>query len=103
MGNKEGNYEHIKLGVRQGCALSPDLFSLYSEVIMREIKEKSGIILGGYNINNIRYADDTVLMMDDAKDLQQLLDIVVIEVQRKDSPWISRNAQMWNRNRREHS
>ena len=72
MGNKEGSYEQIKLGVRQGCVLSPDLFSLYSEVIMREIKETPGILIGGYNINNIRYADDTVLVADNAKELQQL-------------------------------
>ena len=82
-GNKEGSYEHIKLGVRQGCVLSPDLFSLYSEVIMREIKEKPGILIGGFNINNIRYADDTVLVGDDATDLQQLLDIVVTESAKK--------------------
>ncbi|GFR83553.1 retrovirus-related Pol polyprotein LINE-1 [Elysia marginata] len=50
----------ITRGVRQGCILSPDLFNLYSEMILRELDNIQGIGLGGHNINNIRYADDTV-------------------------------------------
>ena len=42
---------------------SPDLFSLYSE-IMRSLEGKKGFAIGGRNINNIRYADDTVLIAD---------------------------------------
>ena len=48
--------QKIKRGVRQGCVLSPDLFSLYSEIIMRNIEEQPGIRVGGHNINNLRYA-----------------------------------------------
>ena len=48
----------IKRGVRQGCVMSPDLFTLYGEVIMREIEEVEGFSIGGRNVNNIRYADD---------------------------------------------
>ena len=58
------NFQNIKRGVRQGCVLSPDLFSLYSEMIMRQIEEIEGLKIGGHNINSIRYADDTVLTAD---------------------------------------
>ena len=46
-------FQKIKRGVRQGCVLSPDLFSLYSEIIMRNIEGQPGIRVGGHNINNL--------------------------------------------------
>ncbi|GFR89803.1 endonuclease-reverse transcriptase [Elysia marginata] len=51
-------YQKIKRGVRQGWVLSPDLFSLYSEFIMRSIEGLIGIHIGEHIINNLRYADD---------------------------------------------
>ena len=69
-------FQKIKRGVRQVCVLSPDLFSLYSEIIMRNIEGQPGIRVEGHNINNLRYADDTVLISENEKDLQQLLNIV---------------------------
>ena len=63
--------------------MSPDLFSLYSEIIMREIKAKPGILVGGHNINNLQYADDTVLLAENTEDLQHLVDIVVPESAKK--------------------
>ena len=63
--------------------MSPDLFNLYNEMIMREIKELEGMILNGYNINNIRYADGMVLVADSEEKLQRLLNVLNEESVRK--------------------
>ena len=63
-------------GVRQGCILSPCLFNLYAEDIMRnaELEEaQAGIKISGKNINNLRYADDTTLMAESEEELKNLL------------------------------
>ncbi|KAK3705052.1 hypothetical protein RRG08_059702 [Elysia crispata] len=60
-----------------------DLFSLYSEMIMRQIEEIEGLKIGGHNINNIRYADDTVLTADSEEKLQEVLNKVVEESENK--------------------
>ena len=55
----------IGKGVHQGCILSPCLFNLYAEYIMRNTgleEAQGGIKIAGRNINNLRYADDTTLM-----------------------------------------
>ena len=63
----------IKRGVRQGCVLSPSLFNLHTDKIFKEIAERNGVNIGGMNINNFRYADDTALVALNATDLQTLL------------------------------
>ena len=74
---EETEYHSIRRGVRQGCVMSPDLFSLYSEIIMREIQECEGVRVGGHNLNNIRFADDTALVADSLEKLQQMLNILI--------------------------
>jgi hypothetical protein len=73
------DYFKVEKGVRQGCILSPVLFNLYAEGIMRECYLESvdeGIRIGGRNINNLRYADDTTLMDGSKSGLKKLLDRV---------------------------
>ena len=55
-------FKPIKRGVRQGCVLSPDLFNIYGERILYNIRDQDGCNIGGMNINNLRYADDMVLI-----------------------------------------
>ena len=66
----------IGKGVRQGCILSPCLFNLYAEYIMRNAgleEAQAGIKIAGRNINNLRYADDTTLMAESGEELKSLL------------------------------
>ena len=65
-------YTNIKRGVRQGCVLSPYLFNLYTEFIFRETENISGVKIGGKKLNNLRYADDTVLLAENQADLQNI-------------------------------
>ena len=63
-------------GVRQCCILSPCLFNLYAEHIMRNAgleEAQTGIKTAGRNINNLRYADDTTLMAESEEELKSLL------------------------------
>ena len=65
----------IGKGVRQGCILSPCLFNLYAEYIIRNAglgEAQAGIKIAGRNINYIRYADDTTLMAE-SEELKSLL------------------------------
>ncbi|GFS10182.1 retrovirus-related Pol polyprotein from type-1 retrotransposable element R2 [Elysia marginata] len=66
----------IKRGVRQGCVLSPAIFNLYTEYIFRTIDNIYGLTVGGININNLRYADDTVMLAENEDDLQKLVNTV---------------------------
>ena len=64
-GHGTTDWFQIEKGVRQGCILSPCLFNLYAEYVMRNAEldeEQSGIKIAGRNINNLRSVDDTTLM-----------------------------------------
>ena len=69
-------------GVHQGCILSPCLFNLYAEYIMRNAgleEAQVGIKIARRNINNLRYADDTTLMAESEEELKSLLMKVKVE------------------------
>ena len=73
-----GTIDCFQIGKRvcQGCILSPCLFSLYAEYIMRNAgldEAEAGIKIAGRNINNLRYADDTTLMAESEEELKSLL------------------------------
>ena len=64
-GHGTTDWFQIGKGVRQGCILSPCLFNLYAEYIVRNAgleETQAGIKIAGRNINNLRYADDTTFM-----------------------------------------
>ena len=66
----------IGKGVHQCCILSPCLFNLYAEYIMRNAgleEAQAGIKVAGKNTNNLRYADDTTLMAESEEELKNLL------------------------------
>ena len=68
--------------VCQGCILSPCLFNLYAEYIMRKAgleEPQDGIKIARRNINNLRYADDTTLMAESEEELKSLLMKVKVE------------------------
>uniref|UniRef100_A0A4W2GVQ8 RNA-directed DNA polymerase n=1 Tax=Bos indicus x Bos taurus TaxID=30522 RepID=A0A4W2GVQ8_BOBOX len=81
-GHGTTDWFQIGKGVCQGCILSPCLFNLYAEYIMRNAgleETQAGIKIGGRNINNLRYADDTTLMAESEEELKSLLMKVKVE------------------------
>ena len=75
-GHGTTDWFQIGKGVRHGCILSPCLFNLHAECIMRNAgleEAQTGIKISGRNINNIRHADDTTLMTENEEELKSLL------------------------------
>ena len=75
---RHGTMDWFKIGkgILQGCILSPCLFNLYAEYIMRNARlgeAQTGIKIARRNINNLRYADDTILMAESKEELKRLL------------------------------
>ena len=76
IGHGTADWFQIGKGVHQGCILSPWLFNLYAEYIMRNAgldEAQAGIKIAWRNINNLRYADDTTLMAESEEELKTLL------------------------------
>ena len=75
-GHGTTDWFQIGKGVRQGSILSPCLFNLYAEYIMRNAglhEAQAGIKIARRNINNLRYADDTTLMAESEEELKSLM------------------------------
>ena len=75
-GHGATHWFQIDKGVHQGCMLSPCLFNLYAEYIMRNAgleEAQAGIKIAGRNINNLRYVNDTILMAERKDELKSHL------------------------------
>ena len=75
-GHGTTDWFQIGKGVRQGCILSPCLFNLYVEYIIRNTgleEAQAGMKIVGRNIHNLRYADDNTLMAESEEELKSLL------------------------------
>ena len=75
-GHETTDWFQIGKGVRQGCILSPCLFSLHVEYIMRNValeEAQAGIKIARRNINNLRYADNTTFMAESEEEVKILL------------------------------
>ena len=86
-GHGTTDWFQIGKGVRQGCILSPCLFNLYAEYIMRNVgleEAQAGIKIARRNINNLRYADDTTLMAEREEELKKFLRKVKEESEKVD-------------------
>ena len=80
-GHGTTHWFQIGKGVRQGCILSPCLFNLYAEYIMRNAgleESQAGIKIAGRNINHLRYADDTTHLAE-SEEVKSLLMKVKVE------------------------
>ena len=87
-GHGTTDWFQIGKGVCQGCILSPGLFKLYAEYIMRNVgleETQARIKIAGRNINNLRYADDTTLMAESEEELKSLL----MKVKEESGEWKS--------------
>ena len=72
------DWVQLKKGVRQGCVLSPMLFSMYTEELIRRVKKENyGVTVGENKIGTLLYADDIVLIAEEEDTLQRMLDIAV--------------------------
>ena len=98
-GHGTTDWFQIGKGVRQGCILSPCLFNLYAEYILRNAgmeETQARIKNAGRNINNLRYADDTTLMAESEEELKSLLMKVKEESEKVGIKLTFRKLRSWH-------
>ena len=98
-GHGTTDWFQIGKGVRQGCILSPHLFNLYAEYIMRKAgleEAQARIKIAGRNLNNLRYADDTTLMAESEEELKSLLMKMKVESEKVDLSSTFRKLRSWH-------
>lgn len=76
--NQTSQEFHTEKGVRQGCILSPILFNIYAEYIMKKVFSayNRGIRIAGLNLNNLRYADDTTILANSLVNLESIFKLI---------------------------
>ena len=78
VGDMQSRVFEVNIGLRQGCVLSPVLFSLYINGLLKELKEAScGVECGGAVIPGLLFADDTSLFASDGPGIKNSLDVLV--------------------------
>ena len=98
-GHETTDWFQIRKAVCQGCILSPCLFNLYAEYIMRNAgleEAQAGIKIAGRNINNLRYTDDTTLMAESEEELKSLLMKVKVESEKVGLSSTFRKRRSWH-------
>ena len=98
-GHGTTDWFQIGKGVRQGRMLSPCLFNLHAEYIMRNArlgKAQAGIKIAGRNTNNLGYADDTTLMAESEEELRSLLMKVKEEIEKADLKLSIQKRRSWH-------
>ena len=98
-GHGTTDWFQIGKGVHQGCILSPCLFNLCAEYIVRNTgleEAQAGIKIAGRNVNNLRYADDTTLMAESEEELKSLLMKVKEESEKLAQSSTFRKLRSWH-------
>ena len=98
-GRRTTDWLQIGKGVRQDCILSPCLFNLYAEYIMRNAgleEAQTGIKTAGTNINNLRYTDDITVMEESKEELKSLLMKVKEESEKAGLKLNIRKLRLWH-------
>ena len=98
-GHGMADWFQISKGVRQGCILSPCLFNLHAEYIIRNAgldEAQAGIKITGRNVDNLRYADDTTLTAESEEKLKSLLMKVKEESEKVGLKLIIQKIKIWH-------